>query len=366
MSGGSACAGHPRSRGERLGAASSRRAASESSPLARGKAGGPPRHQSGHRGIPTPSEKGATSQSRGQRQPGHPRLRGEKSGRSARRTWHGGSSPLSRRKVADPAQPAQTSRVIPARAENVARSRRSLCSRSSHPRVGGERVTAFSGSSSACGSSPVRAENGKMAAFHPPAFAGHPLRAEKDDRRAAALTRKPGHPRSRGERYKVALPEEYVDGASPLARRKAVGLAGLADCARVISARAEKGCGSAWCLWHPAGHPRAGGERLASYLIMPMDDGLSPLARRKARRRDREPSRDRVIPAHAEKGSPEVRPARSRPGHPRSRGERRFGIRFWWISIGSSPRVNPARAENGFRPWLCPISRAGHPRKRGK
>ena len=131
-----------------------------------------------------------------------------------------------------------------------------------------------------------------------------------------------------------------------------------------------------------AGHPRAGGERIAKANMIDSFDGSSPRGRGTAGRRGDGALILRVIPARAGNGTRRRRGRPRRSGHPRAGGERR-GSR-WRDSgaIGSSPRgrgtgtslarkarqrrVIPARAGNGPNSPSWDQDKTGHPRAGGE
>ena len=170
---------HPRSRGENLGDAEAPGYHWGSSPLTRGKRL-TDLDQSQTLGI-IPAHAGKTRTRPDLiRAPGdHPRSRGENHTRKILNPWLGGSSPLTRGKLASVSSNAPCARIIPAHAGKTTPRRRTPLTSRDHPRSRGENMTQPGEDMQATGSSPLT--RGK-----PSVLAG--LRSHEED-----------HPRSRGE-----------------------------------------------------------------------------------------------------------------------------------------------------------------------
>ena len=138
------------------------------------------------------------------------------------------------------------------------------------------------------------------------------------------------HPRSRGENPHARINGDKAGGSSPLTRRKPFDKGSDYNLERLIPAHAGKTCqltpGSTRVTAHPRSrgenaHPRSRGENKRSITRLNLHEGSSPLTRGK--RFQLSPRRwlSRLIPAHAGKTRRGTPTTRSRPAHPRSRGE---------------------------------------------
>ena len=151
----SACAAHPRSRGENCCASLSKDPPTGSSPLTRGKRSR--RYQEGfaRRLIPAHAGKTARPQSRSRAPAAHPRSRGENSFRRDSAGIKGGSSPLTRGKPPRVRRAGGQQRLIPAHAgktpEPICANRRN----SAHPRSRGENTLRQASGPFLRGSSPL-------------------------------------------------------------------------------------------------------------------------------------------------------------------------------------------------------------------
>ena len=235
-------------------------------------------------------------------------------------------------------------------------------------------------------------------AFHRiiPALAGNtqPLRRGMNTMR--------DHPRSRGEYCFIGINYEARVGSSPLSRGILVGCPVVHPNIRIIPAlagntslpivsdsytadhprsRGEYAAAGLYDLTRPD-HPRSRGEYgldLGSDLV---EYGSSPLSRGILAAPFCHQSRYRIIPALAGNTSARFFVARSRPDHPRSRGEYLVNKARDVIGKGSSPlsrgirglviqsllsgRIIPALAGNTFHVAPIYLLWQDHPRSRGE
>ena len=148
-------AAHPRSRGENpLGFLRSTRSAG-SSPLTRGKHRHHRRLRRQPRLIPAHAGKTCPALSTGSARRAHPRSRGENVAGIYLSYRRRGSSPLTRGKPEEAAQPIRSHGLIPAHAGKTFNAGRFALICQAHPRSHGENTTASSATFSAQGSSPL-------------------------------------------------------------------------------------------------------------------------------------------------------------------------------------------------------------------
>ncbi len=170
------------------------------------------------------------------------------------------------------------------------------------------------------------------------------------------------HPRWRGERFLLALPERVGGGSSPLARGTPLDSHQTAGSCRFIPA----GAGNAHfvkCAHRVAPvHPRWRGERCHRSQAAQAAGGSSPLARGTRRPRTLSDDLARFIPAGA--GNAFDQPGRhlELSVHPRWRGER---IRRGWRNRPGE-RFIPAGAGNASVARATMRRPAVHPRWRGE
>ena len=171
-------------------------------------------------------------------------------------------------------------------------------------------------------------------------------------------------------------------GSSPLTRGKPTYVANRITSHRLIPAHAGKTVRLEVRLLSVEAHPRSRGENGDSCSTTSARTGSSPLTRGKLYLRDQEPSRDRLIPAHAGKTLRNRCVYGMCKAHPRSRGENTHARARLTHAHGSSPltrgkRLHPSRiarerglipAHAGKTPRVRPtrIPRPAHPRSRGE
>ena len=337
---------HPRSRGEHSVPLHPAGLYDGSSPLARGTHTGTRGERHEHRFIPARAGNTRRARGRPDRNPVHPRSRGEHV--DGVRVVHraNGSSPLAR------GTPA------PSRA---ARPRTAV-----HPRSRGEHDRARVEALRRYGSSPLARGTREMASGKISVARFIPARAGNTKTPALSGLSLPVHPRSRGEHRRRREFDENIDGSSPLARGTHVVPPAAAVLDRFIPARA----GNTTCAV-PGDrlrtvHPRSRGEHPTGRLRAAMDGGSSPLARgtrccwpSAARCR-------RFIPARAGNTPAPRRRRRAAAVHPRSRGEHTGGAEAHRLATGSSPLARGTPHRGGRWPQTRRFipARAGNTRSR--
>ena len=195
-------------------------------------------------------------------------------------------------------------------------------------------------------------------------------------------TRRPAHPRSRGEHTDPGYGFPYDYGSSPLARGTQFSRFAFLYGDRLIPARAGNTASFCAAELHVEAHPRSRGEHAASFPVRSRYNGSSPLARGTRRHLSAAHGGSRLIPARAGNTRSFCGSWVWLPAHPRSRGEhdaRGFGAQR---DRGSSPlargtlrkfagghlgfRLIPARAGNTPVMMFTASEITAHPRSRGE
>ena len=151
---------------------------------------------------------------------------------------------------------------------------------------------------------------------------------------------------------------------------------------RLIPAHAGKTLEKTLAREPSGAHPRSRGENLIASSSMRHRSGSSPLTRGKPRGLRRSCGQRRLIPAHAGKTRPLVRPDQAVRAHPRSRGENRRtryrmssrggsspltrGKRLSSLSLWGPLGLIPAHAGKTHTYWHRVGPRSAHPRSRGE
>ena len=282
--------------------------------------------------------------------PVHPRAGGERATVHVRRAILVGSSPRGRG-TRDRARPScYPRRFIPARAGNASDDAIGPCVTPVHPRAGGERPSSWSASRSPAGSSPRGRGTLRRTALRPGAIRFIPARAGNAPAAAAATATRSVHPRAGGERTPDRDRAYCTAGSSPRGRGTPVDDHGRTRHVRFIPARAGNASSSAITSGCIAVHPRAGGERPASSLLLCRNFGSSPRGRGTHLPEAKLDALGRFIPARA--GNAATTPSRpaGRPVHPRAGGERARPRNMERRSVGSSPRGRGTRLFHRRRP----------------
>ena len=251
----------------------------------------------------------------------HPRRRGEHTRSLVLRSGRSGSSPQARgtRRASRPSAPS--GRLIPAGAGNTTSS--PICSvrHAAHPRRRGEHIMMYRAIVSPDGSSPqargTHPEYGAALEYARliPAGAGNTRYRRSPPRSTTA------HPRRRGEHPGLARRVARPNGSSPQARGTRRAPAGVSRLPRLIPAGAGNTPKRTGCRARTAAHPRRRGEHKRRDGDFSRNPGSSPQARGTRGQERRELVQRRLIPAGAGNTHSPQRSRRSRPAHPRRRGE---------------------------------------------
>ena len=356
---------HPRSRGENASRLAAKNSRSGSSPLTRGKLaescglmatrGLIPAHAGKTTSTyPAPNTRKAHPRSRGENWTGsadgpgvawlipahagktipalvvgeiagaHPRSRGENIWNTPWSSLAGGSSPLTRGKHRDSMDQHRPIRLIPAHAGKTTCSAAPPVTCPAHPRSRGENPTWPPTWHARPGSSPLtRGKRGSLGRCSRPAGL-IPAHAGKTTSFMGVPVAVGAHPRSRGENASASCAYPSTPGSSPLTRGKLERYRGFPHARRLIPAHAGKTSGSMTVASTSGAHPRSRGENPSISTLLYALRGSSPLTRGKPGQYFRDRAPRRLIPAHAGKTRPLVRPDQAVRAHPRSRGENVF------------------------------------------
>ena len=170
-----------------------------------------------------------------------------------------------------------------------------------------------------------------------------PAHAGKTGRRALRSSPQSAHPRSRGENRCTASTKRATTGSSPLTRGKLVTDSICPAWGRLIPAHAGKTRpGMPTARSRPA-HPRSRGENVSDDGTQSRARGSSPLTRGKRSVVSEDVGHNGLIPAHAGKTIPGACAPGVSGAHPRSRGENtKSPTRYHWYH-GSSPLTRGKR-----------------------
>ena len=373
---------HPRSRGEHPPAPGTPRCRTGSSPLARGtptpsRSGSPSgRFIPARAGNTLPSSRPSPSGSV------HPRSRGEHESARTGAPSSYGSSPLARGTRPPHSRRGIASRFIPARAGNTRPGPTRSTPRSVHPRSRGEHDWRREEECNATGSSPLARGTLLCICRNRIARRFIPARAGNTKAGSAPLSLIPVHPRSRGEHTMVLRIVPSSAGSSPLARGTPEPRPAGVQRRRFIPARAGNTCPCRRSRSRRPVHPRSRGEHVLRAHHPRRRLGSSPLARGTQREGELHKRMHRFIPARAGNTLRPHSRSRLKAVHPRSRGEHRNAPISPDSAAGSSPlargtlpgsglvdagrRFIPARAGNTPNQGKNPFTRPVHPRSRGE
>ena len=291
----------------------------------------------------------------------------------------GGSSPLTRGKLALNGDEGSGGGLIPAHAGKtrviVARS----VMRAAHPRSRGENALQPEGPTLRSGSSPLTRGKLGLAVVAVGALGLIPAHAGKTRRRSPRALGRAAHPRSRGENDPSRRQRLQPHGSSPLTRGKLRGDELVGILSRPIPAHAGKTPAPCGRTRSGPAHPRSRGENDVSTGKQRRYVGSSPLTRGKRDLPLSESLAEGLIPAHAGKTSLPALREDPQAAHPRSRRENAQRPGAYACACGSSPltrgklshsgtslhqvRLIPAHA--GKTP-LFPLSSGSSPLTRGK
>ena len=221
----------------------------------------------------------------------------------------------------EPPRCQRRGRIIPARAENTWSFRAPRSRKPDHPRSRGEHQTSYSWPWAAAGSSPLA--RGTLVAGSDEGDSKRIIPARAGNTGRTGRSGSPGtdHPRSRGEHGCTLCHTRLYGGSSPLARGTRPPLPCTLPGERIIPARA----GNTGNLDLPAAvkadHPRSRGEHTMPFAPNPDTTGSSPLARGTHQQTLRRSERIRIIPARAGNTPSTDNLLIGAADHPRSRGE---------------------------------------------
>ena len=334
---------HPRVGGERVNRRVEHHSPPGSSPRGRGTQR---QHQPAalvSRFIPAWAGNAIVSGSSPNVRPVHPRVGGERRRWPERCRCRRGSSPRGRGTHRHPAAERCRRRFIPAWAGNARPIWRAPTWTAVHPRVGGERDLRRAQEALASGSSPrgrgtpvVYVLQHRHQRFIP-AWAGNAWPPPHWPARPAV------HPRVGGERRSIRARCAASAGSSPRGRGTPCPHGPIMHGPRFIPAwagNARPGCRR---RRSPAVHPRVGGERAESLMIMDCPFGSSPRGRGTPHQRPHSTIQPRFIPAWAGNASMRCRTMCRSPVHPRVGGERATCRAAAARADGSSPRGRGTR-----------------------
>ena len=209
---------HPRSRGEHRNRRRFVFDVRGSSPLARGTLVADPSPRLDGRFIPARAGNTASPSRRPNRNPVHPRSRGEHHWPEGAEWPEDGSSPLARGTRIRRRRAGREERFIPARAGNTSQPAADRPVRAVHPRSRGEHpsntawIDLCGGSSPLARGTPLTNERRPGDCRFIPARAGNTCRCDAGEQPPTV------HPRSRGEHVSAAAGGYLINGSSPLAR----------------------------------------------------------------------------------------------------------------------------------------------------
>ena len=310
---------HPRMRGERRPASRIRVLVAGSSPHARGTLLPWAGWGKGRRFIPACAGNATAGVAAAGRTSVHPRMRGERIVRTEFMICGRGSSPHARGTRCRGRHRCLHGRFIPACAGNAGHHSASGSAAAVHPRMRGERSVLQEAPPAGDGSSPHARGTHRCPADGGQGFRFIPACAGNARAWPAFITRRPVHPRMRGERVGRACPPYRRYGSSPHARGTLSILSAHRRNGRFIPACAGNAIDVEACQMELEVHPRMRGERVC------LLEGGQVLGR--------------FIPACAGNAS-EAQPRRRRlTVHPRMRGERQPPVQLVVGDDGSSPHA---------------------------
>ncbi len=251
----------------------------------------------------------------------HPRARGEHTSPVSSSMYSIGSSPRTRGTHFVVVENGAPGRFIPAHAGNTPVTHKCSDKDPVHPRARGEHSSDDALSAVRPGSSPRTrgtrgAARGKCAGVRfIPAHAGNTSSVTSIRRKLTV------HPRARGEHAAFITAHVRMVGSSPRTRGTPVAATLVHELCRFIPAHAGNTT-ACWSPAPPSPvHPRARGEHSAGEGLRLARVGSSPRTRGTHPREHSARYERRFIPAHAGNTSPPRRRPKGRPVHPRARGE---------------------------------------------
>ena len=252
---------HPRTRGEKFSAGTRLLSAQGSPPHTRGKEDWPGASIQAYRITPAHAGKRRRDAERGAAGKDHPRTRGEKSGAAPVQIAQPPSPPHTRGKVRQRRLGRPRQRITPAHAGKSRLPEDGLARPEDHPRTRGEKVDSTEMLVLVLGSPPhTRGKEPNQ----PFLFASTwitPAHAGKSAVSVGIVCRGWDHPRTRGEKWSEAWRRTGRLGSPPHTRGKAKGLFYHDTVARITPAHAGKRPRSWGCPGWAEDHPRTRGEK---------------------------------------------------------------------------------------------------------
>ena len=276
------------------------------------------------------------------RAPVHPRSRGEHISGHSRPSASAGSSPLARGTLPAGSAHPRRHRFIPARAGNTSSASTPATRRPVHPRSRGEHAYPSGVRGTFAGSSPLARGTRAARRLGMTRLRFIPARAGNTHAARSPSQTSPVHPRSRGE---------HVAGEE----RRGLQI-------RFIPARAGNTCTATASVPGIAVHPRSRGEHPPIGSTARDVAGSSPLARGTRGRTGCDADDGRFIPARAGEHSA----SRHKSPHPAGSSPLARGTPKLERAVQDELRFIPARAGNTKDGWVLCAARPVHPRSRGE
>ena len=190
-----------------------------------------------------------------------------------------GSSPLARGTFRELAHRTPFLRLIPARAGNILARHKTPCTKSAHPRSRGEHFGFVYLAGETVGSSPLARGTYYVTLAVETSTRLIPARAGNIAVSQTTAHAQAAHPRSRGEHALTIRQLSREPGSSPLARGTFLFIFFYLRGARLIPARAGNIPSGRSCGPRCAAHPRSRGEHVLDNQELGIAGGSSPLAR---------------------------------------------------------------------------------------
>ena len=220
---------------------------------------------------------------------------------------------------------------------------KAVCSSTDHPRIRGEHFWTFSRLLGGDGSSPHTRGARSLGGAQKPFLRIIPAYAGSTNYNATTLRGDGDHPRIRGEHPSTRRGTTSRGGSSPHTRGAHDSLFGTEPGIGIIPAYAGSttSCRSR-CRSRPD-HPRIRGEHYLGVQPASGGGGSSPHTRGARRPVDPRPREGRIIPAYAGSTAWPAESWRRRPDHPRIRGEHNSCRSPSMVLTGSSPHTRGAQ-----------------------
>ena len=277
----------------------------------------------------------------------HPRERGDDPTPGGKVTYETGSSPRAGRRRRRDGLRAARRGLIPASGETTTLSRSVRGNPRAHPRERGDDAAALSVAAVGSGSSPRAGRRPTPVDVVDELPGLIPASGETTPRARHRRCTPGAHPRERGDDRSVSARPDGWDGSSPRAGRRpgrddrAEALHGLIPASGETTGVGARGGG-----WRTA-HPRERGDDLATKSDRDTVEGSSPRAGRRPVGCGSGVHDTGFIPASGETTRTPSTASRTRPAHPRERGDDHPALDLSASVAGSSPRAGRRRVELG-------------------